>query len=59
MAFDYTTGVMYAIVSGGFVRGGLAQLELQTGQIALVGDTGITLAALCCDAKGELEIYTA
>lgn len=54
MAFDYTTGVMYAIVSGGFVRGGLAQLELQTGQIALVGDTGITLAALCCDAKGDL-----
>lgn len=45
---------MYAIVSGGFVRGGLAQLELQTGQIALVGDTGITLAALCCDAKGDL-----
>ncbi|MGM9641413.1 MAG: S8 family serine peptidase [Faecousia sp.] len=54
MAFDYTTGVMYAIVEGGTVVGALAQMNLETGEMVLVGDTGEKLATLACDRKGIL-----
>lgn len=56
MEFDYTTGTLYAIAKGGTVRGALAQVDVKTGHVALVGNSGLTLAAMTIDGEGR--IYT-
>lgn len=53
MAFDYTTGVMYAVVTGGGVNA-LAQIDLTTGELALVGECDQFLVTLACTAEGKL-----
>ena len=67
MAFDYTTGTMYAVAYNESVLGGLYQLDLDTLELTLVGDNdlGIQLVTLACDDEGKLytsdnqgEVYT-
>ena len=59
MAFDYTTGTMYAVGYTDVVKGGLYQLNLKTAELTLVTDNhlGVTLVTLACDNQGVL--YTA
>lgn len=52
MEFDYTTGVLYAIVDGGTLTGALAQVNTETGEVTVLGDSGVTLVAMTVDAKG-------
>ena len=59
MAFDYTTGTMYGIAQGGAVAGGVAQIDLNTGAVVVVADTGRELVTLSCDAEGQLYTMTA
>lgn len=54
MAFDYTTGAMFAIVQDDKHVGALAQMNLETGLLTIVGDTGTELVALACDDEGVL-----
>ena len=54
MAFDYTTGVLYAIAEGGEYVGTLVQVDTATGTLAAIGDCGKILAALTVDADGKL-----
>ncbi|MBQ4566338.1 MAG: S8 family serine peptidase, partial [Oscillospiraceae bacterium] len=54
MEFDYTTGTMYAVVHGGNVKGALAQVDMTTGEVYLVGDSGITMATVTVDAEGTV-----
>lgn len=59
MAFDYTTGTMYGIAQSGTVTGGVAQIDLTTGAVTVVADTGSELVTLSCDADGQLYTITA
>ena len=59
MAFDYTTGTMYGVASGGDSVGSLCQLDLTTGAVTLLPDTGREMATLCCDDEGRLYTITA
>ena len=54
MAFDYTTGTMYAVGSTEMIKGGLYQMDLDTMELTLMGDSGYTLVALACDDEGSL-----
>ncbi|MGM9641314.1 MAG: S8 family serine peptidase [Faecousia sp.] len=56
MAFDYTTGTMYAVLVTDGMEGGLAQLNLKTGEYTILGDMGALMVAVACDDKGV--IYT-
>ena len=58
LAFDYTTGTMYGIAEGGNVKGSLCQINLTTGDVTLLGDTGRGMATLTCDAQGQLYTIT-
>lgn len=58
MAFDYTTGTMYGIAQSGTVTGGVAQIDLTTGAVTVVADTGSELVTLSCDADGQLYTIT-
>lgn len=58
MAFDYTTGTMYGVAEGGNVDGSLCQINLTTGEVTLLGDTGRGMATLTCDADGQLYTIT-
>ena len=54
MAFDYTTGTMFAVLSDDRNTGALAQMDLKTGLFTVVGDTGYEMVALACDNGGIL-----
>ena len=54
MAFDYTTGTMFAVLSDERNVGALAQMDLKTGLFTVVGDTGCEMVALACDNAGVL-----
>lgn len=56
MSFDYTTGNMYGIFEGGIYTGALAQVDLTTGNVAVIGDTGIKLTAMTIDAEGNMYV---
>ena len=56
MEFDYTTGTMYAIASGGTVCGALAQVDIETGDVVLVADSGIYLVAMTIDDQGRVYV---
>lgn len=58
MAFDYTTGTMYGIAQGGEVSGAVCQFDLTTGTATVVADSGMEIAAMSCDAKGQLFAIT-
>ncbi|MBQ7871508.1 MAG: Ig-like domain-containing protein, partial [Oscillospiraceae bacterium] len=59
MAFDYTTGTMYAVAQGGTVTGAVAQINLTTGEATVVADSGTELVAMSCDAAGQLYVISA
>ncbi len=50
MAFDYTRGTLFAVESGGK----LLEIDTETGDVTVVGDTDLTLVAVACDDKGQL-----
>lgn len=54
MAFDYTTGNLYAIAQGGTLTGAVAQLDLETGEMTIIADTGLKFAAMTIDAEGQM-----
>ena len=56
LAFDYTTGTMYAVAYNEVVKGGLYQLNLNTLELTLIADNdiGTQLVALACDSDGVL-----
>ncbi|MGN0985515.1 MAG: S8 family serine peptidase [Candidatus Enterenecus sp.] len=54
MDFDYTTGTMYAVVQGGAYTGALAQVNLETAQVCVIGDTGHVMAAMTVDGAGRI-----
>lgn len=54
MAFDYTTGNLYAIAEGGIVIGAVAQVNPETGEVTIVADTGKTFAAMTIDGNGQM-----
>ena len=54
MEFDYTTGALYAVAEGGVYRGALAQVDIQTGEVYIIGDSGISMCAMTVDAKGTV-----
>ncbi|MGN1307146.1 MAG: S8 family serine peptidase [Faecousia sp.] len=54
MEFDYTTGAMYAVLDGGMYAGALAQVDLETGEVFVIGNSGIRMAAMTVDAEGTV-----
>ena len=56
MAFDYTTGTMYAVAYNEIIKGGLYQMNLDTMEMTLIADNdiGAQLVALACDDEGVL-----
>ena len=56
MAFDYTTGTMYALASSETVAGGLYQVDLTTMEMTLVADNdlGTDLVAMAIDKDGRI-----
>lgn len=56
MAFDYTTGAMYAVAQEGNIKGGVYQVDLETGEFVLVGDCGKTLVAVAVDDAGQMYV---
>ena len=54
MAFDYTSGNLYAIAQGGTLVGAVVQIDMETGELTIIGDTGVTLAAMTIDANGQM-----
>ncbi len=54
MAFDYTTGNLYAIAQGGTLVGAVVQMDMETGEVTVIGDTGVTLAAMTVAADGQM-----
>ena len=59
MAFDYTTGNLYAIVSSADLRGAVAQIDIETGEVTIIGDTFYTLVAMTIDASGQMYVIRA
>ncbi len=59
MEFDYTSGTMLAMVEGGTCKGALAQVDLDSGEVYLVGDSGISMIAMTVDAKGTVYAISA
>ena len=58
MAFDYTTGTMYALAYDDTVSSGLYQVDLETMEMTLIGDNdaGATLVAMAIDDEGVLYV---
>ena len=58
MAFDYTTGTMYALAYDDVVKGGLYQMDLETMELTLISDNdkGATLVAMAIDDAGVLYV---
>ena len=59
MAFDYSTGTMYALVQGGGYTGAIAQVDLTTGAVVVLAETGVSGQAMCCNAEGVLYVVDA
>lgn len=56
MAFDYTSGNLYAIAESEKYAGAVAQVDMQTGEVAIVADTGLDVAAMTIDAEGQMYV---
>ncbi len=58
MAFDYTTGTMYALASNETVAGGLYQVDLETMEMTFLADNDLNaeLVAMACDDNGQLYV---
>ena len=54
MAFDYTTGNLYAIAQGGTLVGAVVQIDMETGELTIIADTGVTFAAMTVAADGQM-----
>ncbi len=54
MAFDYTTGNMYAIAEGGEYNGAVVQIDIETAELSIIAETGVTFAAMTIDANGQM-----
>ncbi len=54
MAIDYRTGALYAVCNGGTHTGALLQIDKNTGDAYVIGDTGIGMIACTFDANGTL-----
>lgn len=56
MAFDYTTGAMYALASSETVAGGLYQVDLVTMEMTLIADNNLDtdLVAMAIDKDGQI-----
>lgn len=54
MAFDYTTGNLYTIAQGGTLTGAVAQLDMETGELTVIAETGIRFVAMTIDAEGQM-----
>lgn len=58
LAFDYTTGALYGVVSGATVTGGIAQFDLRTGETYLLHTYDTVLRAVSADAQGNIYVIT-
>ncbi len=67
MAFDYTTGTLYAIANSDLMASALYQVDMETMEMTLIADNdlGATLVAMAIDEEGKLyvadeygELYT-
>ena len=58
LAFDYTTGTMYALAYDDMTQSGLYQMNLDTMEMTLIGDNdlGITLASMAIDDEGQIYV---
>ena len=54
MAFDYTSGNLYAIAQGGTLTGAVVQLDMETGELTIIGETGKKFVAMTIDAEGQM-----
>ncbi len=54
MAFDYSSGNLYAIAQGGTLVGAVVQIDMQTGELIIIADTGVTFAAMTVAADGQM-----
>ena len=54
MAFDYTTGSMYAVGNDEVVMGGIYAVDLETGKLTFLADAYETLAAIAIDDEGNI-----
>lgn len=54
MAFDYTTGAMYVTGDNGADTGVLAQMNLTTGELTVVGETDVVLTTLAITEDGRM-----
>lgn len=54
MAFDYTTGAMYVTGDNGTGKGILAQMDLTTGELTVLGETDRILATLAITEDGRI-----
>lgn len=54
MAFDYTTGTMYVTGDNGSAAGILAQMDLTTGELTVIGETEKILGTLAITDAGEI-----
>ena len=58
MAMDYTTGTMYAIGHTENSNGVIAQVNLETGDVATIADTGKALMGMAIDAAGQMYLLS-
>ncbi len=58
MAFDYTTGTMYALAASETVAGGLYQVDLDTMEMTFLADNDLNaeLVTMACDDNGQLYV---
>lgn len=54
MAMDYTTGTLYGIVRGEGITCGVTQVDMETGEVTIIADTGKVLMAMAIDAAGQM-----
>lgn len=54
MAIDYRTGALYAVCNGGTHAGALLQIDKNSGDAYVIGDTGVGMIACTFDAYGTL-----
>ena len=54
MAFDYSTGTMFAVADSGGNSNTLAQMDLATGELVEIADFGVRLVTLTATPEGQL-----
>ena len=54
MAFDYSSGNLYAIAQGGELTGAVVQMDMETGELTVIAETGVRFAAMTIDAEGQM-----